>query len=295
MIDPANYVHPFEMCNAYYGAEVLACRLMTYLPPGKRKIVGVVFATETARSVAESIILQQIGADVIVAAPGELLYDTSLSEWLRRDNLLKPSMRFCRHLGSIFLQGGIIKEPITFLGQIDELYVVADDVTPNPNPGGDLKLSGSIEELLWKAIELEIPAHYYHIDGFSLSNPETSLEKRSVPERVAAQDKKRKKYTSELTVVRVDCDWSSSGLWTERGQMIPYDYIDIPLSLIRRIINWHEEYDATLNEGISDEWEEKHEREKHQLALELQNTLGSGIVVQVMADKGWASIKSVAM
>ena len=113
--------------------------------------------------------------------------------------------------------------------------------------------SDSIEELLWKAIELKIPVRHYSVDGFNRFSPKACLEKRGVPERVAAQDKERKKHTSELTVVRLDCDWGSSGLWNERGQMIPYDYIDLPLPLVRRIIDWHEEFDATLDEGISDE------------------------------------------
>ena len=38
--------------------------------------------------------------------------------------------------------------------------------------------------------------------------------------------------------------------------MISYDYIDLPLTLLRRIIEWHEEFDATLDTGVSDEWEE---------------------------------------
>ena len=290
LINPEYYLHPFEMHNAYCDPEVLPCRSMTYLPPGKRKITGVVFATEDARQVAESILLQQIGADVIIAAPEKLLYDTSIPEYLKGNTLCKQATRFCQYLGSFFLQNGQIKEPITFLARIDELYVVADDITPNPNPEGDLALSDSIEELLWKATDLKIPAHYYSVDGFSLSNPGTCLQRRNVPERVAVKDKARKKRTSDLTIVRLDCDWSSSGLWDELGRMISYDYIDLPLPLIRRIIDWHKEFDATLDTGFSDEWEERHEREKHEIALELQNALGPGIAVQVITEQGWTAI-----
>ena len=291
LIEPANYVHPFEMCNAYFGAEALACRLMTYLPPGKRKKVGVVFATEVARPVAVSILLQQIGADVVIAAPKELLYDTNVPGYMRGDTLCEQAMRFYRYLGGPFLHEGLIKEPVTFLAQIDELYVVADD-RKRKDIVWDLNISDSIEELLWKAIELKIPERYYSVDGFIHANPEAWLEKRGVPERVAAKDKERKKYTSGLTIVRLDCDWSSSGLWDESGAMIPFDCIDLPLSLIRRIIDWHEEFDATLNETPDVEWKEKHEREKHEIALELQRTLGSGIVVQVYTDQGWTSVAS---
>jgi hypothetical protein len=120
---------------------------------------------------------------------------------------------------------------------------------------------------------------------------------------VAAQNKARKEHTAKFTVVRLDCDWGSSGLWNERGGMIPYDHIDLPLSLIQRIIDWHEEFDATLDEvvsgtGPSDEWHEQHERKKHEIALELQRSLGSSIDVQVMTgqdwtEQGWKSITSL--
>jgi hypothetical protein len=124
------------------------------------------------------------------------------------------------------------------------------------------------------------------------------LKKCGAPERVAAQDKERKERTAKLTVVRLDCDWGSSGLWDERGRMISYDYIDLPLPMIRRIIDWHKEFDATLDEvtsdtGSSEAWDEKHEREKCKLALELQNSLGLNIAVQVMTEQGWKSIVSV--
>jgi hypothetical protein len=289
LIEPANYVQPFEMYYAFFRAEALACRLMTYLPIEKRQVVGVVFSTTAARSVAESILLQQIGASVVIAAPEELLFDSSISEYLIRNSILKHAMRFCRQDVRIhYLQGREIERPIEFLARIDKLFIIADTITPNPV--FDLKLSGSIEELLWKALELNVPTEYYHIDGSHLFNPEVCLKKLGVPARVAAQDKERETYTAKLTILRLDCDWSSSGLWNELGQMIPYDNIDLPLPLIRRIIDWHEEFDATLNADFSDEWDEKHEREKCEIARELQRTLGAGVVVQVMTDLGWTAI-----
>lgn len=80
--------------------------------------------------------------------------------------------------------------------------------------------------------------------------------------------------------------------------MIPYDYIDLPLPFIRRIVDWHEKFDATLDEvtsgtGPCDEWDKKHELEKRKIALELQKTLGSRIVVQVGTAGGWIPIMSL--
>jgi hypothetical protein len=282
---------------AFPGAEALACRLMTYLPLGKRKIVGVVFSTEKARPVAESILLQQIGADIMIAAPENLLRDTK-SVWSTQDFSLESSMRFCnQHLGSHILRNETMDEPVDFLARIDEMYVVADDKGRKEIPW-DLNLSDSIEEMVWKALEFKIPTTLFSVDGFQQGSLEICLEKHGVPERVAAQNKAKRKYTSELAVVRLDCDWSSSGLWNERGQMISYDCIDLPVPLIRRIICWYEEYDSTLDEatsgiGPSDEWEEKHEREKRDIALGLQKTLGASIVVQIRTEQGWIPITSL--
>ena len=142
LIDPANYVHPFKM-NEFF-CSVMRCKSMTYLPPGKRKTVGVVFASENARPVAEAILLQQIGADVVIAAPEELL---------KGDTLCRQATRFCRHSGSFFIKDGVIPEPVTFLAQLDELYVVADVVQED------------FEELLWKAVDLKIPAYHCYEGG----------------------------------------------------------------------------------------------------------------------------------
>ena len=287
LIDPANYVHPFEMYCAYYGIEVSPYRLMTYLPPVKSKRVGVVYNTEAARPVAESIILQQIGAEVLIAATIE-----------QSKTLCKQTMRYCQNWNGIFSYDGTIEYSISFLAHIDELYVVADG---NRREGiaWDLNISDSVQELLWKAIDLKIPAHYYSIRGTRFDSPEVFLEKHGVPERVAAKDKERKEYTTALSTLLIDNDWSSSGLWSE-GKMISYEYIDLPLSLVRRIIDWQEEYDETLDDitsgkGWSDEWVERHEREKREIAIELQNTLGSGIVVEIKTEQGSTPIMSVVM
>jgi hypothetical protein len=78
--------------------------------------------------------------------------------------------------------------------------------------------------------------------------------------------------------------------------MISYDHIDLPLALVRRIIAWQQEYDGTLEEvmlskasSCNESWT-NHDREEYEIALELQNTLGSSTVVQVAPDDKWIPI-----
>ena len=44
--------------------------------------------------------------------------------------------------------------------------------------------------------------------------------------------------------------------------------------------------------GTNDELEEKHMREKRGIVIELQNKLGSGIVVEVMTEQGRTPVTS---
>jgi len=294
LIDPHNYMHPFKMNYAFMGAEAWPCHF-SFSPTGETKTVGIVFATEKARITAEYISLQQIGIRIILAAPENLLYDTSATAYLTRPGLLHHSMRFAQPCGGSFLRDGVISDPITFLAHIDELFVVADEEI---GQGFDLKLSDSIEELLWLALEFKIPAHYYPYEITPLGNYEGCLEKRGVPARVSAKRQRREEYTRSLKVIKVDCDWSSSGLWTQNGENISYDLLSLPLPLIRRIIAWHADYDGILDEvmantGPSEHWWAEHEKEQIEIAKELQEELGPTVSVKVGYDKNAKTITEI--
>jgi hypothetical protein len=267
------------------GAESWPGRF-SYLSEGETKTVGIVFATEKARTGAGYIALQQIGARVILAAPENLLYDKSVPAYLTHPGLMKHSLRFAQFGGDIFLWDGVMAKPITFLAHIDELFIVADD--DRESQGFDLKLSDSIEELLWMALELKIPAHYFDNGITSLGNPEVCLEKRGVPARVSSKRQYREEFTRSLKVIKVNCDWGSSGLWTQDGKNISYDLLALPLPLIRRIMAWHADYDGILDEvvantGPNEQWWANHEKEEIEIAKELQKELGPSVSVMV----GW--------
>jgi len=295
LIDPQNYIHPFKMNDAFMGAEAWPCHF-SFSPKGETKTVGIVFATEKARIAAEYIALQQIEARVVLAAPENLLYDTSATAYLTRPGLLHHSLRFAQLWGEYYLRDGVIPKPITFLAHIDELFVVAAD--EDKVQGFDLKLSDSIEELFWMALEFKIPTHYSR-DGITpLGSYEGCLEKRGVPARVSAKRQRREEYTRSLKVIKVDCDWSSSGLWTQNGENISYDLLSLPLSLIRRIIAWHADYDGILDEvlahtGPSEHWWAEHKKEQIEIAKELQKELGPTVSVMVGYGKNAKTITEI--
>lgn len=282
LIDPASYTHPFKMNSSFIGIEALSCHL-NYLPSGVRKTFGVVFLTEQAREVAQSLLAQQIGKHAFIFAPKELATDT----WVMH------ATRYCREWRVRYVYDGKLDEPIDILASVDELCVIANE--PTPKSGFDLKLSDSAEDLLWLALDLGVKVRYFQVERTQLMNPDTCLQKRGVPERVAAKKAQRAAFTRQLKEIRLDNDFYSSGLWDERGRMLGYDRLDLPFSLVRRIAAWQWDYDNTMNPpDMGDEaWWERHEKEALDLAKALQMALGENTVVKLYRKQGWMSVGEV--
>ena len=89
--------------------------------------------------------------------------------------------------------------------------------------------------MLWRALSYQVSAKFFFIDGYQLGNPETGMNVRGVPERVAHQDKLRENLTHQLEEIRVWPEFGSSGLWDNKGSMIGYDLIFLPFQLVRRL------------------------------------------------------------
>ena len=270
------------MNDTFIGIEPRACRL-EYFPPNARKWVGIVFSTEAARTSAESLLLQKINCDVLIIAPPDLVPDDWVKTWTRH----------CRNWTIQYLRDGILKEPIEVLAQVDELCVIADQKCPKRI--FDLAISESIEELLWLAMELRLDAKYFFVDGLQLSNPETTLEKRNVPQRVMANRNRREAFTRQLKEIRLSCEFCSSGLWNDKGQMLAYDLLDLPFSLVRRISAWQRDFDETENPPTTgdDAWWERHEQEEISIATALQADLGACPVVKLYRKDGWLSVDEI--
>jgi hypothetical protein len=270
------------MNGSFVGMEALSCRI-DYLPPEVHKTVGVVFLTQQAREVAQALLAQKIGAHAFIVAPKELATDA----WV------KHATRYCREWTVRYVYDGKLDDPIDILASVDELCVIANQ--PTPKSGFDLKLSDLAEELLWLALDLDVEARYYHVERTQLRNPDTCLQKRGVPERVAAQKMQRASFTRRLKEIRLDNDFGSSGLWSDDGRNLGYDLLDLPFPLVRRIAAWQREYDNTMNPpGMGDEaWWHRHEKEALDLAKALQTVLGENTVVKLYREQGWKSVDEV--
>lgn len=179
------------------------------------------------------------------------------------------------------------------LAQIDELCVIAEQRCPKRI--FDLAIPDSIEELLWLAMDLRLDAKYFFVDGSQLSNPDSTLVKRNVPQRVMANRNRREVFTRQLKEIRLSCEFCSSGLWNDKGQMLAYDLLDLPFPLVRRIAAWQIDFDETENPPATgdDAWWERHEQEEISIATALQATLGESPVVKLYRKEGWLSIAEI--
>lgn len=281
LIDPASYTQPFEMNDTFLGLEASACRI-NYLPPGTRKTVAVVFSTLEARQVAQRLLMQKIGADVRIIAPQAL----ATNEWIQQ------ATRFCRSWEAHYMFEHELNAPIGSLALVDELCVVADEKTPGS--GFDLKLPETVEDLLWLALDLGIKATYYDVEG-RLMNADTSLKKRGVPERAAARKTQRTAFTRQLTELRLENEYGSSGLWDSDGKMLSYDLLDLPFSLVRRIAAWHRDFEESVippDKG-SQAWWKRHRQEEIEIARALKDSLRSDVAVRISRHGRWMTVDEV--
>ena len=282
LIDPASYVQPFKMYCSFFGTQMLPCRI-DYLPPNRQKTVTVVFFTPLAREVAQALLPQKIGARAFIVAPKELATD----EWVRH------ATRFCKDWTVRYEIANELTDPIEILSITDELYVIADE--KRPDRGFDLMLSELVEDLLWLAIDFGVDAKYYSIDGIGLFNPQDCLCRCGVPERVAESNIRRTTFTRQLKEIRLENDFGSSGLWSADGKMLPYDLLNLPFPIVKRIAAWQRDYDDTMNPpDMGDKaWWDLHEQDALEIAVSLQDALGSDITVKLYQAEGWLPVEQI--
>jgi hypothetical protein len=283
LTDPASYVQPFTMTDAFIGLEAKPRCHFNYLPPDRQKTVAVVFSTAQARDTAQLLLAQKIGVQAVIVAPQEL----ATEDWV------KTATRYCRGSTAYHPAGSPGDRQVQILALADELCVIANGETLHR--GTDLKLSEWAEELLWLAVELGLNASYFGVDRIRLANPETCLKERGVPARVTGQKMKRAHFTRQLRGVRLENNFQGSGLWDVQGGMISHDSLDLPFPLLRRIARWQRDYDDGFSHItiLTDTWWEQHRREEFAIARELQTVLGDKIAVALRRDGLWRSIDEI--
>lgn len=262
------------MNDAFVGIEPWpACRF-EYLGD-KRRRVGVVFQSREAQLRAEEVSLQQIGADILFLAPGEL----ATQDWAEQ----------ATQFGHSWETWHDFTKPVSFLAQLDELHVVSDEDLPDQ--GWQLCVSTEVEMLMWRAHKDGVPLRFHSPNNAGLSNPEVCMEKHDTAAAVARKDSEREAFTDRFGIVRLSPDYGSSGLWNDRGQHLSYDSLDLPLAVVRRVGAWQRDYDDTLipilPETADDAWWERHSQEELAIASELQQVLGDRVIVQVFEGGAW--------
>lgn len=100
-----------------------------------------------------------------------------------------------------------------------------------------------------------------------------------------------KNSNSEL---RIDCDYGSSGLWSNQGENFPRNLLEFSPELSNRIAAWQKDFDDTLifnNFEAGESWWDAHFVERNSIALELQQVFGEPINVVVWDGHSWKSVK----
>ncbi len=245
-----------------------------------QKIIGVVFSSTPAREFAQSLLARQINAHALIVAPNEL----ATCGWI------KQAMHHFHSVTVHSMQNGQLNNPLDILAAVDTLCIISNE--PALPSDSDLKLSDSVEELLWLALDLNIETHYYPIGCIQPANPESCLKMRRVPDRVNAKKAQRTAFTRQLREIRLDNDFGSTGLWDKKGRNLAYDLLDLPFPLLRRIAAWQRNYDDTLTPPSMDSeaWWTYHQQETLALAKALQTILGSQTTVKLHHQQGWLSI-----
>jgi hypothetical protein len=149
LIAPESYMRPTAANDTFQWLGIHGRCVFDYLPPDKRKTIGVVFMTVEAQKAAQTLLAQKIGTHVRLIAPKALLTD----EWIRQ------ATRYCRSHQVQYLKDDQV-DPIETLAQLDELYTIA-----NKKSGAvpHMEVSESVEDLLREALRLKIEANYVNI------------------------------------------------------------------------------------------------------------------------------------
>ncbi|MEX8511157.1 MAG: hypothetical protein AB3X37_10420 [Leptothrix ochracea] len=282
LIDPASYTHPYKM-NGASGLETLPCRI-SYLPPGARKTVGVVFSSPEARPVAQAILATQISADAHIVAPQDL----ASADWIRQAAINCP--RWC----TAYMQGQSVDHPIDTLALLDELILITGDTAASK--GRDLHLHESVEDLLWLALENGIAVQCLSIHRLRYASLEDYLKPCGAPERIAAKQVLRTAFTRRLNELRVNSEEHGTGLWDAVGAKLTYDQLDLTFALVRRIAAWQRDHDENIQThtyGPPGSFWTEHRREQWQITKELQAELGPSVAVKAMVDGEWTAAQDL--
>jgi hypothetical protein len=256
-----------------------------------KKSVGVLFYEVDASACVESILTQLVDVHVVIVALNSLIYDKNTSAFSINGRALEDIACNCASFSAHNLEGNDLSGVLSFMAIIDELYVISGNDADNKT----FDFPPFVEELLIRAKSAGLPTQFFDKSGLDCANVMFEHVHEDAYERVALKDAQRKNFNQFLSVVRMDNDWSASGLSDEKLRMISLDSLYLPYYINRMVGKWQDDYEATFDEvmkgtGPSEEWDERHEERARVIALEMQKFFGDSITVQVCGDGGWVDI-----
>jgi len=283
LIYPQNYSQPFTF-NKFFRKIRTQPIKFRYIGTGQERLIAIVLRTEAARIRAAEIAMSKIGATVLFLAPQRLLSN----KWIR-----KNAAMYCHG----FIVWNSCDRPVHLLARYDELYIITDDDRIDNDQ--EIKLGKENEILVWLAHRYGFPLHLDSPSGVEVNNPVKRLEQIEIPALLRRAENRRREFLSNLKCLRVAAEYGSTGIWDGQLRNIPYELIDIPFPLIRRIAAWQKNYDDTLipllPETADDEWWENHEIEELNIARAIQDAMGDRLDVQIWMINGPVSINSIGM
>jgi hypothetical protein len=260
--------------------DVVQGRLESRNPgTGKPPIVAIVFATLMSRRCTEGLLKSHLNSHVWLVSHRELIPDEWVDIWTAD----------ARDVTQFFLPIAE-DDDIEFIAKVDELHVIFD----GNEIGGDSSsaVSHGIENLMWRAFQNQVPVSVIRADGMSIEGVEKALLSSGTPERLAVIDASWHDYMNTVNEIHVCCDFGSSGLWNNRGNMLGYDVLVLPFSFVRRIAAWQQNFDETFNppDDPGKGWDEWYLREELAIARELQLIYGDEKVIKVDRGGDWVPV-----
>ncbi len=275
LLAPENYSQPYAVRGVFDKMEPSTSHFRYVDLTQKVPFVTVVFEHTSCLPALKNLLLQQVGADVLLIDVNKLLLSDVLedSKLGVRDVMLQMSWR------------DPLDEVLEVLARTDVLHVFE-------GPGSTREhtdVSAAIMQLMGLADVLKVKTCFHLNEGGTLWNSMDLPGLKDAGCQARGLLEAQSPHLNELDEIHVWCDFSATGLWNKRGAMLAYDTKVLSWGLIRRLSAWQRDYDFTFSPPEhmgTDVWWSQHTAQGLVLAKEVQRAVGPQVRVMVDAEDG---------